>query len=34
MSRLNLTSWQRLPRQQLAQTRDARLLRRTLAVGP
>jgi transposase len=33
MSRLNLTSWQRRRlRRQLAQTRDARLFRRTLAV--
>src|SRR5512144_1128104 len=33
MSRLNLTSWQRRRlRRQLAETRDARLFRRTLAV--
>src|SRR5512142_840431 len=33
MSRLNLTSWQRRRlRHQLAETRDARLFRRTLAV--
>src|SRR5438046_6686820 len=33
MSRLDLTSWQRQRlRRQLAQTRDARLFRRTLAV--
>src|SRR5438874_10369941 len=33
MSRLNLTSWQRQRlRRQLAETRDARLFRRTLAV--